>query len=262
MAYESQYSNAVLESMQSVYGEGFLSPGGAEEVGDIVDGLALEGREVLDLGCGIGGATLVLARDLGAGRVLGIDVEEASLALAAAAVESAGLADRIAFELVEPGPLPLPDGRFDLVFSKDVFCHVPDKAPLLGEAFRILRPDGVFASGDWIKGPDGPGSEAYGDWAGRLHATGLRFYFEPIEVYIASLEAAGFEGIEVRDHSAWSERESRRQLDHALGPACDALRGALGEDGLEMRIRLTEARCEALAGGALRHYHLRALRPA
>ena len=76
MAYERQYSDAVLVSMQSLYGKGFLSPGGAAEVFQIVDGVAVEGRHVLDLGCGIGGATAVLAGELGAARVVGIEVVE------------------------------------------------------------------------------------------------------------------------------------------------------------------------------------------
>ena len=67
MAYEKQYSDAVRASVETVYGAGFLSPGGAAEVGHILDGLAIEGRDVLDLGCGPGGAAVALAGDLGAG---------------------------------------------------------------------------------------------------------------------------------------------------------------------------------------------------
>ena len=261
MTHESQYSDTVLESMESVYGDGFLSPGGAAEVIDILDGLDLRDRDVLDLGCGLGGASIMFARNLGAGHVHGVDLEEASLARAAAAVEAAGLADRITLQGIVPGPLPLPDQAFDLVFTKDVMCHVPDKAAFLAEVFRVLRPGGVFATGDWIKGPEGPGSEAFEDWWARLGATGLIFHFHPEETYVAGLEAAGFEAIEVREHSAWSEAETRRQLEHTLGPARESLLKTLGEDGFDTRVRLNRARMEALAGGALRHCHLRARRP-
>lgn len=262
MSHERQYSDAVLDSMESVYGEGFLSPGGAEEVADILAGVAIAGREVLDLGCGIGGASLMLAREREAGRVLGIDVEQDSIARAAAAVEAAGLARRVTVQLVAPGPIPLPDAGFDVVFSKDVFCHVPDKTPLFAEALRVLRPGGVFAFGDWVKGEDGPGSAAYDDWAARLRATGLLFHFGDLEAYLGGLDAAGFTAVELRNHSAWSAEEARRQLDHTLGPAREGLRETLGDDGLETRIALTRARAEALEGGALLHCHLQARRPA
>lgn len=262
MTYRDQYSDAVLESMQSAYGEGFLSPGGAGEVADIVAGLSLEGRDVLDLGCGVGGASLVLARDLGAGSVLGIDLEERSIARARDLAAAAGLDGQVTFQRVEPGPIPGPAERFDLVFSKDVICHVPDKRGFLAETFRVLRPGGVFACGDWIKAPPGPGSAAFEAWAELLGASGLSFRFEGEEVYLGALEAAGFQDIELRDHSAWSEQEARRQLEHVTGPGRAALRAALGEAGLEARARQTRVRLEALASGGLRHCHLRAVKPA
>ncbi len=264
MAESRQYSDAVLASMQSLYGKGFLSPGGAAEVFDIVEGLSIEGREVLDLGCGIGGASAVLAGELGAARVLGIDVETVSLEQAASLVEEAGLADRVSLELVAPGPLPLPDGVFDAIFTKDVLCHVPDKPALLAEAYRVLRPGGVFACGDWVMGEDGPEARdclpAYEDWAARLVKSGLIFHFDPLSVYQAGLKAAGFGTVQVRDHSAWSERDGRRQLAQS---ECDAaaLRRSLGEEGYQNRVALTRSRIAALAGGSLRHVHIQAFRP-
>ena len=149
MAYEKQYSDAVRASVETVYGAGFLSPGGAAEVGHILGGLAIEGRDVLDLGCGPGGAAVALAGDLGARRVLGIDVDAGTLERAAETVAAAGLADRITLKLVEPGPLPLPDGSFDVVFSKDVIAHVTDKDTLYGEILRVLRPGGRLLLSDF-----------------------------------------------------------------------------------------------------------------
>ena len=265
MTDQRQYSEAVLASMQSLYGTGFLSPGGAAEVFDIVAGLALEGREVLDLGCGIGGASLVLAGELGAGRVLGIDVEADSIARAADLVEEAGLGERVSVQQVEPGPLPLPDRSFDAIFTKDVFCHLPDKAALLAEAYRVLRPGGVFACGDWVEGDDSPeiraSRPAYEDWAQRLAASGLVFHFDPLAVYQAGLTAAGFGRVEIRDHSAWSEEDGRRQLAQSESEA-DAIRQSLGEEGYQNRVALTRSRIAALAGGSLRHVHIQAFRPA
>lgn len=263
MVESRQYSDAVLASMQSLYGKGFLSPGGAAEVFDIVEGLSIEGRDVLDLGCGIGGASAVLAGELGAARVLGIDVEPDSLEQAARLVEDAGLAERVSLELVTPGPLPLPDEAFDAIFTKDVFCHVPDKPALLAEAFRVLRPGGVFACGDWVEGEGGPETRdsrpAYEDWAARLAKSGLIFHFDPLSVYEAGLKAAGFGAVQVRDHSAWSERDGRRQLAQSESEA-ETLRRTLGEEGYRNRVALTRSRVEALAGGSLRHVHIQAFR--
>ncbi|RMD88595.1 MAG: methyltransferase domain-containing protein, partial [Alphaproteobacteria bacterium] len=75
MADELLYDERHLALLEALWGEGYLSPGGPEEVARILDGVALAGREVLDIGCGAGGITVALAADFGAARVVGIDVE-------------------------------------------------------------------------------------------------------------------------------------------------------------------------------------------
>ena len=46
--------------------------------------------------------------------------------------------------------VPLADATMDAVVSQELFCHVPDPAKALSEAFRILRKDGRLAFTDWI----------------------------------------------------------------------------------------------------------------
>ena len=152
------YDDATTEFLEALWGDGFLSPGGPAEVARILAGLDLSGRTVLDVGCGSGGITALLARDYGAARIVGIDVEAPVCAKARRRAEKAGLADRIEIREVRPGPFPLPDQSVDLVFSKDSIVHIPDKDGLAREAFRVLRPGGWFAASDWLIGHDGPPS--------------------------------------------------------------------------------------------------------
>ena len=106
MAHTSQYSDTTLDEMQLLYGEGYLSPGGAEEVDAILDGVAVRGRRVLDLGCGVGGAAIRIVRELDAGTVVGIDVEEDALERATAAVSI------LDFRVSPPlGPFPAGDRK-------------------------------------------------------------------------------------------------------------------------------------------------------
>ena len=144
------FSDAVIDRLHILWGPGFLSPGGPEEVRAIVSGLDLRGKRVFDIGCGTAGPAIVLAGDLGAGEVVGIDVDRRLLERAARHVERASLAGRIALKLVEPGPLPFPDDSFDIVFSKDSIFHIADKEGLFREVARLLRPGGVFAASDWL----------------------------------------------------------------------------------------------------------------
>ena len=223
---------------------------------------SLAGREVLDLGCGVGGAAILMADRLGAKRVLGVDVEAASLARAAASIEAADLAERIALQHIEPGPLPFPDDSFDLAFTNDVLCHLPDKWALFAEVLRVLRPGGVFAGGDWMAGPNAAGSATFEDWVGQLRDAGLHFTFEPLAVYRQGLAASGFDLVEATDGSVWAEKIAREQHEAALGSARAEALSSIGQEAYDRRLRLTRTRLEAIACGAIQHCHFRARKPA
>src|SRR5438270_8727215 len=80
---------------------------------------ARRGDRALDLGCGAGTFTAVLA-ELGADAI-GVEVAEAALSRARAAYPE------LAFRLVPvDGPLPFEDGAFDLVWASEVIEHVAD----------------------------------------------------------------------------------------------------------------------------------------
>ena len=81
--------------LEAVWGEGFLSPGGAEEVARVIGSHRLTGLSVLDIGCCAGGVDVALATTHGAAYVCGIDVEDPVLTHARALVARHGLSDRI-----------------------------------------------------------------------------------------------------------------------------------------------------------------------
>lgn len=149
-----QYAKAFTDALQFMWGKGFLSPGGPEEVAEMVRGIDLRGKLVLDIGSGLGGVDILLVREHGAKEVVGIDVEPQLIDEARHNVQAAGLEDRIRFDLVEPGPLPFADESFDVVFTKDAMVHIADKAALYKEVLRVLKKGGIFTGADWIWGPD------------------------------------------------------------------------------------------------------------
>src|SRR5436190_16003506 len=113
------YPDDATGRLELIWGEGFLSPGGPAEISRLLGGRDITGRDVLDIGSGIGGVDIVLVRDYGAGTVIGIDVEKRLVDLAADRSRKLHLDDRIKYQMVEPGPLPFKDNSFDVVFSKD-----------------------------------------------------------------------------------------------------------------------------------------------
>ncbi len=129
-----EYTDEFISKLQIAFGKGFLSPGGAEEVAKIVEGIDLSAKEVLDIGVGIGGPACLLVTNHGAGKVTGIDVEEPVLREAQATVSSKNLENQIDLQFVTPGPLPFDDATFDVVFSKDSIIHIPDKQSLFSVA--------------------------------------------------------------------------------------------------------------------------------
>jgi 2-polyprenyl-3-methyl-5-hydroxy-6-metoxy-1,4-benzoquinol methylase len=93
------------------------------------------GDRVLDLGCGEGDLTAVLAQ--AGARALGVDVAEAALARARRRHPS------LSFEHTPiDGPLPLAESTFDVVWASEVIEHVADTARWLSEVRRVLAPRG------------------------------------------------------------------------------------------------------------------------
>ena len=66
-----QYAKAFTDALQFMWGDGFLSPGGPEEVALMLEGHEIKGKRVLDIGSGVGGIDCLLADVYGAAEVVG-----------------------------------------------------------------------------------------------------------------------------------------------------------------------------------------------
>lgn len=221
-----EYSDEVVDYLQLFRGEGFLSPGGADETRRVLDRVDIGGKRVLEVGSGLGGCCLIIAGERGAAQVVGLDVEPVVLERARRSVADAGLADTVSFQLVEPGPFPVADGSFDVVFSKDAMCHIEDKAALYGELYRVLAPGGRVAIADWLVRDDGPRSPEMDEFIG---TTALSFHLDSLDGMAAGLAAAGFVDVEVVNRNEWFRDEARREAELLEGPLLgqvEQLRGA------------------------------------
>lgn len=252
-----EYNENSVAFTRLVWGDGFLSPGGPEEVARILDGADLTGCEVLDIGCGLGGVDVELVRTHGARRVTGIDVEAMQVEHAAARAAREALADRLDVRLVEPGPLPFPDGVFDAVFSKDSIVHVADKAALFAEARRVLKPGGRLLASDWLA----RGAARSADLEALKEAIGLDFRFATPEATHEMLEQAGFADVRLRDRQAWYREEARRELARISGPLYTELVQALGAERADNDIACWRTLVRTLDSGAFGPSHIRARKP-
>lgn len=252
------YPGKLIRMLEIVWGDGWLSPGGPDEVDRVLEGLSLAGCAVLDIGSGAGGIDMQLVEKHNALHVTAIDVEDTVIDTARRKVAAKGLDHRIGFAKVAPGRLPLPPAAFDVVFSKDSIVHIPDKNALAAEIFRVLKPGGWFAASDWLIGHDGepsPEMRAY------IAAEGLDFGMASPSRYRAALEAAGFAEIAVTSRNAWYSQQASEEIAAMRGPLYDKAAKELGAEFVDHNIAIWQRMLVVLESGEHCPSHLRARKP-
>ena len=159
---------------------------------------ALTGSErVLDLGSGAGHCALAFAAK--AESVRGIDVTPEMVDVANGLAGQRGLTN-VTFEVGDVARLPFEDGSFDRVTSRLSAHHYADPARSLAEAFRVLRPGGMFLLVD-SAAPEDPALDTF--------FQAVEFLRDPSHVrnwrgseWVRMVRAAGFEGASVRERFA------------------------------------------------------------
>ncbi len=97
------------------------------------------GERILDLGCGNGWATRLLARSAPGATAIGVD---ASPAMVARAEELHSFTIRARYEVASFEALPFDDAKFERVFSMEAIYYAADLDKTLSEIARVLVPDG------------------------------------------------------------------------------------------------------------------------
>ena len=254
----AQYGDEFIDRLHLIWGPGFLSPGGPEEVAGIVRGIDLTGSRVLDIGCGTGGPAIVLARDMGA-QVVSIDIEPQLLDRARRLAAEAGVAERIEFKLVEPGPLPFGPEDFDAVFSKDALIHISDKQALYTDILRVLKPGGRFAASDWLKGQNADSDPAFQKF---LAAVKLNFAMATASETAEAMRKAGFEDVETTDRNAWYAALAAEEVEAIEGPLREDIIRVSSREIYESWLGVRRRLAQAAHSGGLRPTHVRGRRPA
>lgn len=101
---------------------------------------------VLDLGCGPGVSTIILAQTTRANMLVGLDLAPRMLAEAQHYTTRAHQESRVCYVLADAAWLPFADNCLDLVTGHSFLYLVPDRTRVVQEAFRVLRHGGRIAS--------------------------------------------------------------------------------------------------------------------
>ena len=185
------------------------------------------GEVVLDLGSGGGIDVLLSARRVGpSGKAYGLDMTDEMLALARENQRKAGVANA-EFLKGTIEEIPIPDAAVDVVISNCVINLSTDKARVLREAFRILRPGGRFAVSDIVVRRELPPAirRSLELWAGCVAGALTE------RDYRTMLEAAGFADVTITPTREFGEEDALEMSGGCCGstPTGDlaALAGAL-----------------------------------
>lgn len=223
MSHEIEYDEAMITSLELIWGQGFMAPGGEGHVRKMVKGIETQNKRLLDIGTGLGGPAFILSEKYGI-HVVGIDIEKHLIEIAKKRAIELGLEKNTDFKFVKPGPLDFPDESFDIVLSSGAFTQVAKKKEMYQECLRVLKPGGHLTCYDWMK-PEGDYSEDMLYW---FELEGLTYAMETPERHAELLEEVGFSNVEILDASEWYRKQAKEEyslLKGALGPKIVKLLG-------------------------------------
>lgn len=178
------------------------------------------GARVLDVGCGTGGASRLLADEHGV-EAIGVDITAAFIEVAEWLSQATGFAQKTRFLCADAARVPLADGEIDVIWCQHALMNMPDVAAVLAEWRRLLVPGGQLLLHEVVAG-DNPAPLALPvPWARSADTSHLTTRTR-LEFMLAD---AGFVAEQVDDVTAtaldWRRKHGRREK--AAGGAAQPL---------------------------------------
>ena len=254
---EGHYGPKQLNMLEVIWGKGYLSPGGSDEIDQIIGELDLSGKKILDIGCGCGGAVFHMLEKHSAAEAIGFDVEPLVIDQANALALEKGLSERAIFKCVKPGKLDTKDESFDVIFSKEAFIHIPNKVDLMKDINRTLKTNGYLAVGDWMRNDDNPPSIEMQEY---IAAEGLDYYMCSLKKYKDILENTGFKVISLNDRNEWYLEKVKKEVADIEGPLWSKVVESIGTEEGEYALEIWKKLLGVVEKGEHRPGNFRALK--
>ena len=157
---------------------------------------------VADIGCGVGGPLVTIARATGA-RITGINFNAHQIQRCEDRVRRAGLDGSCAFLYADYMNVPLDEGTFDALYSFEAVCHAPNRALAFREQHRLLKPGAEAAIVDWcLTDAFDSANREHMDIRARIERHNATPELLTAGEYVEAVQSAGFEVIEAVDQQA------------------------------------------------------------
>lgn len=163
---------------------------------------------VLDAGCGIGGSTQFLAREIGC-EAVGISLSTKQIDTARRLASQERFVCPPEFFVRDFTQTMFPDASFDVIWGLESICHANDKAAFAREAYRLLKPGGRLIVADGFNTVPQLGLEDQQCMSYWLNGWGVETLDTP-ELFKQHLELSGFQNVSYRNVTENVMPSSRR----------------------------------------------------
>jgi SAM-dependent methyltransferase len=263
------YNKDFTDMLEIMWGDSFLSAGGMGLIDYMLEGNDLTGRKVLDIGCGLCGPALYMARKYDGVAITAVDVDAALVAEGERRVRdavrqwqgadssSSSLHGSVKVMKVVPNaPLPFPDNNVDVVFGKESWLHIENKAAFCKDVARVLKPRGLLINLDWMHAS--PNYSA--DMQRFVAIDGLTFYLITSAEYQNLLQRFGFESVSIVDISQRTLVETRKDYANLKGNAATKVIQRFGDEHHNAALESWSLQAKVFASGEMQSALIKAVK--
>jgi phosphoethanolamine N-methyltransferase len=223
----SQYNKDVIQAFEFTMGKHYMSAGGREATRKTFALLqpVLEPKEaarVLEVGCGIGGASFDLANEFGA-HVTAVDINPIGIQMAQEALLQEPLQlGACSFAVCDILTADFAPGSFDVIYSRDVLLHLDAEAKqrLFSRFYEWLAPNGMVCITDYCLGFKSTTDKTETDPQFEAYLKSRGYHLLTPAGYQAAFCSAGFaaDRVTATDEPLWYCQVSLQEMDRVVRP--------------------------------------------